>query len=119
MDQEHLASFVDSIRRVFIEQRPDCVVAVDIRLSNRGKPIRIGTDHAGAMRKRLIVTTLRLHQAVSGPMRAAQIAMACRLKNNSSFRADLADLVLCECLVKNGGGYLVPDVLPEWFVRDF
>jgi hypothetical protein len=115
---DDLATFIDSIRRVFVEQRPDCVVAIDIRLRDRAKPLRIGTDHRAYGRKRLIVSTLQVHQAVSGPMRADQIARACRVKNNSSFRADIADLVLCGCLVRNAGGYLVPELLPEWFVRD-
>ena len=119
-DAEHLSSFLESLRRVLVEQRPDCVLAIDVRLRNRDKPIRLASpDQRVSRRQRLIVTTVRMHQAVSGPFRAYHIAKMCQLKLNSDLRTMISDLIVCGCLVKTKGGYRTPDVLPEWFVSDF
>ena len=119
-DEDHLASFLDSLRRVLEEQRPEFVTALDVRMSGRDRPIRLDTPSLRTFgQKRMIVTMVKMSQGVSGPLRASRIALICKYKNNAYFRAQLSDLVLSKCLIRNKGGYLVPEVLPEWFVSDF
>ena len=42
-DAADLSVFLDSIRRVLVEERPTLVTCLDVRLSTRARPVRIAT----------------------------------------------------------------------------
>ena len=120
MNADHLASFLDSVRRILTEQGPDEVLGIDIRLRGRCRSLFLATPRMEVHRdqRKIVASLLDNKVCGGGPMYAWQIAARTKLACNSYFRRMLADLILFGCIVQDRGrGYVIVDELPEWFVR--